>query len=358
VEFMKKFVISFTISLFLGLFLVALFIALADPFYHYHAPLTGEAYMNNALYQTPGAAKNFEYDSVIVGSSMTENFRESWFEELGLKLQKLSYSGAEFKDYERIYETVFNSGNDIKLVITDINGFQLLSEVDAVYHEYPEYLYDGITLSDVKYIYNNDVFWEAVGRTVEKVAFNQLKKDDSYTWEEPELFSEVRARMDYDLFKDSLDSAIAEGRYSKESYEGRMTLARDNIDSLLAVINEHNDTMFVFYLPAYSSLYWDEIVDEDDLDIMLDIYGLVMESLLECDNVIVFDFQDDLELINDLSRYRDVSHHDPEGNRFVFECIRDTLMQSGDHRDEYRVSAENIQEHLGRVRQNVAISGK
>lgn len=350
---MKRFIASFTISLCAGLLLIAVFIVLADPFYHYHAPIKGEAYMDNALYQTPGAAVNLEYDSVIVGSSMTENFRESWFKEMGLNLQKLSYSGAEIADYEKIYETVFNSGNKIELVITDINGFQLMSAVDAVYHEYPEYLYDGITFSDVQYIYNNDVFWEAAGRVVEELFFDQLKKDDSYTWENPDLFSEVRARTDYDVFKERLDNAISEGNYNKISDEERMTIAKGNVDRLLENVRKHEDVTFVFYFPAYSKLYWEEVTDEDDLDIMLEIYGFAMRRLLECDNAVVFDFQDDFELVNDLRRYRDVSHHDPQGNRFVYECIRDTLNRSGEHMDEFRVSEENIQQHLKRIRENV-----
>lgn len=350
---MKKFVISFTISLFAGLLAILLFVVIADPFYHYHEPIFGEAYMDNALYQTPGAATNFKYDSVIVGSSMTENFRESWFEEMNLKLLKLSYSGAEFGDYKRIYDMAFSSGNEINLVITDINGFQLMSDVDAVYNEYPAYLYDGITFSDVKYIFNNDVFWTAAGRTVEKALFNQLKKDDSYTWEEPELFSESRARFDYDHFKESLNRTIAEGGYIKDSDEIRLELARANMKSLIDSVKEHSDVTFVFYLPAYSSLYWNELVDEGDAELVLNMYGMAMEMLLDCENVIVFDFQDNLEIINDLSRYRDVSHHDPDVNRFEFECIRDTILQSGDYVNEYRVTKDNMGQHLERVRQNI-----
>lgn len=352
-DFMKKFVVSFTISLFAGLLLIALGVVLVDPFYHYHAPFLVEGYMDNAVYQTPGAAKNFKYDSVIVGSSMTENFRESWFEEMGLTMQKLSYSGAEIGDYVRIYDTVFDSKNEIKLVVTDINGFQLLSPVDAIYNEYPEYLYDGIKACDIKYLFNNDVFWESAGRVVERVAYNNLHKDDSYTWEEEDLFSEERARYDYALFEESLFDSMEKGIYSKVPDEERLEMARDNINLLVDAVNKHPEVTFVFYLPAYSRLYWDEIVLEDDLDVMLKIYEQSMEALLQCDNVILFDFQDEIELVNDLSRYRDVCHHDPAANRFDFECIRDTLAECGEYRDMYRVTLDNIKEHVERVRENV-----
>lgn len=350
---MKKFVLSFTISLLVGLLLVGAYIVITDPFYYYHKPFFGaEAYMDNALYQTPGAAKNFQYDAVIVGSSMTENFRESWFEEMGLNVQKLSYSGAEIKDYERIYDIVFGSGNNVGLVITDLNGFQFASPVDAIYHEYPEYLYSRYAPTDVKYLYNNDVFWEACGRKIEEIGFGRLKKDDSYTWEEETLFSEERARYDYTLFKDSLDESIAQGSYSKATDEERMQIAQDNIALLEDIIKRYSETLFVFYLPAYSNLYWQEVIDEDDLDLMLDMYTMIVCELSGFDNVLMFDFQDDLELINDLNRYRDVCHHDPLGNRFVYECIRDTILKTGEHQNEYLVDVMNIEEHINRVREN------
>lgn len=359
---MKKFVISFTISLFAGLVLIGLFVGLEDPFFHYHGPFFGEeAYMDNALYQTPGAAKNFEYDSVIIGSSMTENFRESWFEEMGMKLQKLSYSGAEFKDYERIFEEVQKSGNKVDFVLTDINEFQLLSEVDAVYHEYPEYLYSN-GIGDVQYLFNEDVFWTAAGRVLERLKGNKLKKDDSYTWEEPELFSKERARMDYEMFLESLDKVTdGENANKSESDENRNQLVSENMKTLTEIVEANPEVTFVFYYPPYSTLFWDEVIADDDVNEVMEMYRTSMKSLLGYNNVYVFNFQDDEELVSNLDRYRDVCHHDPQGNRFVFECIRDTVTGVGDHVNEYRVTEESLdiwQADMGRIIDTYCEDGK
>lgn len=352
---MKKFIVTFTISLLTGMLFVAFFVYLQDPFYHYHEPVfSQEAYMDNALYQTPGAARNFKYDAAIVGSSMTENFRESWFKEMGLNMQKLSYSGAEFKDYDTIYSEVFSSGNEVRFILTDINEFQLLSAVDAVYHEYPDYLYDRMPLTDVKYLFNNDVFWDAAGRLVERIGINGLKKDDSYTWEEAELFSEERARADFDMFKEKLE--FSAGETADESDEEKLLLEDNNMELLVKTVREHPDTTFVFYYPPYSTLFWDEIVMEDNLDVTLKLYERSMTKLLRYDNVLVFDFQDDEELITDLSRYRDVCHHDLQGNRYIFECIRDTVGKSGQHNGEFLVTADNLQQHMENLKRIIEVT--
>ena len=53
-----------------------------DPYYHYHTPWFGlQATPFQERYCNAGLAEHFDYDSVIIGSSMTENFRASWFDE-------------------------------------------------------------------------------------------------------------------------------------------------------------------------------------------------------------------------------------------------------------------------------------
>ncbi|MCR5798982.1 MAG: hypothetical protein K6G69_02810 [Lachnospiraceae bacterium] len=348
---MKRFLVSFTITLLLLFVMIGVFVYIEDPFYHYHGPLFNEeAYMDNAVYQTPGAAKHFTYDAVIVGSSMTENFRSSWFEEMDLKLLKLSYAGAKFRDYKTIIDKVFESGNQVKLVMTDINEFQLLSEVEAVYEEYPSYLYDDRIINDTGYIFNDDVFWESADRALEAGFYHDLKLDDSYTWEEAELFSEENARKDYDTFVEQLKLSCEDGSYTRSTREEMLEKCRQNMDYLIYTIKEHPDTRFVFYYPPYSVLFWEEAVAEDNCEDVLELYRVSMERLLTCDNVLIFNFQDDEELVTDLSRYRDVCHHDPQGNRFIYECVRDTINGSGKYCDAYIVNHENIDEHLDNVR--------
>ena len=56
---------------------------LIDPFCHYHMPWFGlQATPTNQVYYNPGIAEHAEYDSAIIGSSMVENFKVSWFDEL------------------------------------------------------------------------------------------------------------------------------------------------------------------------------------------------------------------------------------------------------------------------------------
>ena len=92
---------------------IAALVVYVDPFFHYHSPLPGFPYLvDNQLSQNPGMAAHMDYDSVILGSSMTVNFQTDWFNELmGLNTIKLSYSGAFPKDQSNIMDIMFDKRN-------------------------------------------------------------------------------------------------------------------------------------------------------------------------------------------------------------------------------------------------------
>ena len=93
-----------------------------DPFFHYHAPNEGGKYIfDNEVYQNPGIARNFDYDSVIVGSSMTRPLSPSEFDEqYACKSVQLPFSGGSVKNAS-IYVGYFA---------------QKLGDIDAVNKEY------------------------------------------------------------------------------------------------------------------------------------------------------------------------------------------------------------------------------
>ena len=79
----KKWVIAFFALLLAILLLLGSITAVLDPYFHYHAPLEGLSYeLFYQRYQNDGIVKHFDYDALITGNSMTENFKTSLCDEL------------------------------------------------------------------------------------------------------------------------------------------------------------------------------------------------------------------------------------------------------------------------------------
>ncbi len=332
------------------------FVMMADPFYHYHEPwFDMPVILDNAVYQTAGAAKNLEYTSAIVGTSMTENMHTSWFdEELGWNTMKLSYSGARSNDLQAIFAQISQKEGDLEHVVMDINAYQLTSASWTSYVERPEYLYDGYFYNDYEYLYNHDTFVLSARRILDGLQGIGDNIDTAYTWEDDALFGREKALnacrdVRNQLLATQEGDTEADSGHSEEGqsdYEYGLTVCQENLDNILPFIEAHPETEFHIVFPPYSMLYWEQEILKNTLDETMAIYAYAIKELLGCDNVKVYYFQNETEIITNLDNYRDNAHHKPEYNKYIFECIKNgkNLLTVDDYEeklaDMYRFARE------------------
>lgn len=313
---------------------VAVSVFCVDPFYHYHDAWFGlPVILDNAVYQTPGAIRNLEYDSLIIGTSMTENFHSSWFDEMGWDTIKLSYAGAQTDDLKAILEQIYSREESPRNIVMDINTYQLTMPSWTVCVERPEYLYDDSYVTDVLYLYNYDVMIETVKRMVDGLRGRESNLDDAYIWEDEEYFGRQAALRN-----------AADTRYTlRETVQEPVDLSEmlrccdENLGNILPFIEAHPETQFYIFYPPYSMLYWEQEVLKGSLSEILEVYEYSIRQFMQYENVNVYYFQNEKGIISDLDNYRDASHHRPEYNRYIFECIRD---------GKNLVTVENLQSYI------------
>lgn len=327
--------IFFLISLGMLVSMIAVILWM-DPFFQYHKPLPGQAIvLRDAVYQTPGAARNLEYTDVIVGSSMTENFRTSWFDdEMGWHTLKLSYSGARTNDLKAILEQVFSGDRQVNHVLMDLNGYQFLVPAWTAYTVRPQYLYDNSIANDAPYLLNRDALHYSISNLVGYLQGKTDNLDSAYCWDENTQFSAEIAKKDWASRRQNyLSNPVA-----KEPTNIIPATFQENLDNLTPIILAHPDTEFLLYLPPYSMLYWEEACySEMGLENFIGLYTKIVEELLEYPNVSFYYYQYEPEIITDLDNYLDSCHHNPQINRYLFEQIR---------AGEKRLTKENYQEAL------------
>lgn len=330
-----------------------LFIVLIDPFHHYHVPWFGMPLMlDDVVYQTPGNATNLAYDSAIVGTSMTENCRVSWFnEELGWDTMKLCYAGATCNDLKAILECVYANDRQVKHVFMDLNDYQLSSPLEASYVERPEYLYTKNLLDDYKYFYNKDVFVKAINLVLSTAGGEESNIELAYTWEDDELFGREKVLESTRLTKEKLmeekerKQTVSEEKdfnhqekQKKESEEALKT-CQDNLNQILPYIEKHPETEYIIFFPPYSMLYWEQLVIQDELKEKLEMYQYAIEQLLPYENVKIYYFQGE-DVIENLDEYRDYTHYKPKYNRYIFDCVKG---------DKNRLTLDNYKEEIQKV---------
>ena len=124
-----------------------------DPYMHFHAPNTDKYYyyLENQRSQNDGITRNFDYEGIITGTSMTENFKTSSAEDLfSVDFIKVSYSGGSYYEINSNLEVAAANNPNLKYVIRGLDLAMFFDEADRLRTDlgtYPLYLYDNQRVS-------------------------------------------------------------------------------------------------------------------------------------------------------------------------------------------------------------------
>ena len=332
----KKFILALGITIALGLIAAAAVVVAVDPFFHYHAPLRSFPYVvDDQVDMNPGLAAHMDYDSVLLGSSMTVAFDTDWFgEDMGLKTQKLSYNGAYPKDQAIILDKIFKAkGDSVKRVFLGIDELNYSSDTEQTKFPPTDYIYDDNIFNDVKYIWNKAVILDYVIKPLidrsDASDWNMIYKP----WWQPMHYNLANVRLYYEPAPEVPDETPTE-----EYLEG----IEANLDTnILPYIEAHPDTEYTIFYPPYSILYWYDAKRQGQIDSIIAKYEYMTKRLLEYDNVEVYFFQNDRDVICDFNNYADHTHYSPEVCHYMVDCMAE---------GKRRVTEDNLNEELEELR--------
>lgn len=316
---------------------VILLVIYVDPFFQYHSPLADFPYVvDNQINQNPGMAKHMDYDSVILGSSMTVNFNTRWFDELmGLKTLKLSYSGAFPKDQANIMDIVFDSGHQVKAAFLGIDVITYSGGVEETKYPIPEYLYDDTVWNDLPYLLNRDVLLEYILRPLadpDKTDLATVYK----SWWTDEYYNKQWVMHNYEAPEPMQEEA------DPESYVQNVGA---NLEAnIFPYIEANPDTEFYIFYPPYSILFWNDVLQENHMEATMREYEYITEEMLAYDNVRVFFFPNQEWIVCNLDNYADYSHYHPDINRYMTECFANGTCE---------ITVDNLEEELLKMRKVV-----
>ena len=313
-----------------------------DPFFHYHTPLPQFQYpIDNQRYQNDGIAKNFPYDAIITGTSMTENFKTSQCDALfDCASVKTSFSGATFAELNQHLLRAIQANPDLKLVIYGLDSwFFLANPVDLrTDAAYPHYLYDNALFNDVNYLLNKEVFLFDTLGVLDYTAAGKTTTDfDSYSnWDSMYTYDGKSVLANYQ--RQPKVSEITPFTHSE-----RDTIRR-NMDSCIAQLaRSHPDIQFYYFFPPYSVLFWDELVLTGKLSWQIEAFEQATESLLGLDNLHLFAFYDNYEITENLTNYRDKVHYSAAINEWILQAMKNGEYQLT--RENYQSRWQAIEEH-------------
>ncbi len=334
-EYHKFIIIYFCVSVVILSICVGLIIYI-DPFYHYHAPIGKmKLVQEKEAYQNVGIARNFEYDAIITGSSMTENFKVSQINELfNCNAVKLPFEGGMIQNYEILFTEAFkNNKVKIKNIFYGCDIFAYITNpYEEASNKIPKYLYDDNIFSDVEYLLNKDVLNKYAIRYLRmKIMENFPNNDMAYCWYKNYIFSKDTAMKQY--IRPNILNKSSESFYEEN--------VKRNFDRLKKFLLDHPDTEFIIFYPPYSILYYDSYNREGKLEALINAQEQLTKELIKHKNVKLTSFINERNIICNLDNYKDYSHYSEEINKYILKEIK---------KGDKILTSENYQEYFTEMR--------
>lgn len=321
-----------------------------DPLQFYRAKERDTVYWEEQRWQLAGLAKNYDYNTVILGTSMTENFIPSEVDRQfsGAKTLKLSMSGSSAYEQSEIANLAFRH-KEIKNVIWGID-ITALSKDDKLTEEFPKFLYDKNIFNDLNYLLNITTIKYTIASVIYRfsseranlslsiVNLNDKPHEDinflSY-WGDLHQYGEEIVKKDYlqeiEEIKKTKNELITQFNF---------TTFKQNIDNnILPNVEKNPKTNFYFYYPPYSILMNKRFYQADP-QIVEDIIKsreYFFSQIKKYPNVKVYDFTTEKDITYNLDLYKDTMHHHPDVNKFILDSFGS---------NKYLVTDDNLNYYL------------
>lgn len=320
---------------------VALLTSIIDPLQFYHkAAWYSPVFSTEQRYQNPGLARNYDYDTIIIGTSMTENFVPTEVDNaLGGKALKLSIRGSTADEHFKIASLALQTGK-VKKVLWGLDYFSLKTGDQEAAGPFPDYLYDDKLWNDYKYWFNYSVyeqFFKGIIRELRGTAPQNINY--LYNWNHQVAFGKKYVLNAY-------KKAKVEEAYFGLNEEPLDVIKKNFNDHILALVKAYPDVEFIFYYPPYSILRQSVWKDTNAIrfDNQLEMKTWMFQQFDRQPNARVYDFQAESEWTYNLDLYKDLSHHKQDVNTRIAEAV-------GKDDATYRVTVQNADSFAVKLKQ-------
>lgn len=312
---------------------------LVDPFLHYHGGQNFLAYpLKYERYQNDGIARHYEYDSIITGTSMCQNFKCSEFNELwGAVAIKITNSGASYHESCENIRRAFLHNANVKNVLCSLDGNRLnYPAFEDEYDGYPQYLYDNNPFNDVNYLLNKEVALKIIAVLNYTRSGQKTTTMDEYgSWSQYKSFGKESVLASFNLIEEREE----EWKLTEEDIE---QIQENVYQNFVKLAEQYPDTNFYLFFPPYSICYWEALVRTKQLNAQLEAQKMSVEMLLAADNVKVFDFSYRIDITENLNNYTDTLHYGEWINTKILQ-----MMAEG----EGLLTRDNLEEYYNILRE-------
>jgi len=296
---------------------IMLFVYVIDPLQFFRP---AKAYMprfyTQERFQNPAIAHSFSYDTVICGTSMSQNVSlRTLRETYGFNPIRQTFAGSSAFEQASGLNVAIKTGQ-VKSVIWELNFTSFGGEVDTPKDSkavFPDYLYNENCIDNYKYLLDPVQIRRAWQVVTNWLPYNGVVTDyeseNLNKWESWFTYGEDIVVAD---FKDRLNKGEFE---PNEKLIEMMDIdkIKENIEvNVEKFVRENPQIEWIFCFAPFSALEHVAYEMQGILENELFFRQAAFYSLSKYENVKFFDFQGDVAFVENLDNYKDSMHYKAE----------------------------------------------
>ena len=291
---MSKQIINFSVYFLLVSTVLLGFNYIVDPLQYYKRD-DSPIFVKNSRFQIPGLVRNYPFDTIIVGTSHSQNFLTSTLDEyMDSKSINLSISGSSAWEQSQVVQQAL-SKEKTRRVVWEMNYKSFAGHNPNLLKNgaFPNYLYKPDFTTPFYYLYSLDTLWLSVKYIMGR---GSRELDGMSSW--------------FNSHKDKFD-----GKHIVDHYCQLNVLNQDSdIPKYEKSLKKHLEPLlkqdpkvdYVLFIPPLSVA---NFALNNQVERFMSFREALYRVAADNSNARIVDFVADLELIGDLKLYKDVEHY-------------------------------------------------
>lgn len=338
----RKWIASFFACVLIIMLLLAGIAYIIDPFFQFR--VRDNTYMLTGWFVAGGLIKNYDYDTLILGSSMAQNFDMDTFRnELGAKPLHIGLNAMRTSEINKLMETAYNAGKAKTYYICI--DLPKLAE-DPKDSRIAEHLLKKDIISKLKYLLSYEVWFRFIPIDISFMLLDCAHIDLPIKYAYSKSIDRLEDwRLDYIFGEKVVLDDYRKGRFGVSTVDTEELYLRmtSHIDMFLEGFDFENGE-YVFFFPPYSSLYWCVTQDGGYFDVYLRAKQYFVQQT-EMVGATTYDFQF-ADFSTDLENYKDMTHYRPEINDWMVKCFAN---------EEFIITNNNSRSFQEKLRENTNV---
>lgn len=303
------------------IFIISLLVYFIDPLQYYKKATWYKVRYSEPIAMAPGMLRNYTYDSILIGSSMAQNFLISDLNKyLNGEFIKITKGGINSYEIDKILKYINNiDSKKNNQILLNIDYFSFTKNYQNIQIEFPNYLYSHNIFDKFQYLYSFDswirIIYSLKGNLLNH--FHEFDFNSCFSWGHQFDYSEkiVLGSLKKQKFDNSFDKNTHNFEVMRRNFEMH----------ILPHIKQ--STEYIIFLPPYSILTFNDIDKKGWLKDILEFRNYLASLLDIYPNIRVYDFQIDFEIMLNLNNYKDISHYSPEISEKILKDMSTNLFQ-------------------------------